>query len=178
MNCIKITAGTLLKKKLTASDQLKYIRPFSERIRRNIFTILGSHIIGANILDIFAGSGICSIEALSRGAKNALVIDNNPIVIKYLYKNIKNLNLENSIKIYKENISHALKNTHIIKKNYDVIFLDPPYNICLNKIFWDKLIGVANKKSIIIYRSKSIRLDPRFKRVGQVGKYVFLISKN
>ncbi len=100
--------------------------PMSERIRNAIFNMIGDKIIGAEVLDAFAGTGALGLESLSRGAEQVTFIDKDSIAHKILTKNIIDLQVSNISKAIKAPISTW------IEKNqgnfYDIIFADPPFN--------------------------------------------------
>ncbi len=104
------------------------IRPTSEKVREALFDILGTYVKETCFLDLFAGTGAAGIEALSRGAKNAIFIEKELKCIKIIKENLeKTGNSQNAI-VFKMNFLSGLK--LLVKENYllDYIFLDPPYN--------------------------------------------------
>ena len=98
--------------------------PMSEKMRGAIFNALGD-INNLSILDAFAGSGAISFEAVSRGASNAYLIENNKNSQKDIEKNIKALNLNNKIKLIKANLFTWMELNTL---KFDIIVADPPYN--------------------------------------------------
>lgn len=108
------------------------LRPTPDRVRETLFNWLGPHLDGASCLDCFAGSGILSFEALSRGAAHAVAIENNRQLSELLKKHAAELGTT-QLKVIHTNATHWLKKD---PRPYDVIFLDPPYRsnqlpICL-----------------------------------------------
>ena len=99
-------------------------RPTLVRSRRMIFDILMNYIeVGFSFLDVFAGSGVMGIEALSRGASKVVFFDINSLYLKTIEKNL--INMEKIIGIYSTIKTNALCPPD--GSNFDVIFLDPPY---------------------------------------------------
>ena len=88
------------------------------------------------ILDLFSGSGALAIEALSRGAKEALLCDNSKNAIKIINKNLEETKLKNNARVINSDYIETLKQLGKEEKKYDIIFLDPPYksNYVLNSI--------------------------------------------
>ncbi|HKI60209.1 MAG TPA: 16S rRNA (guanine(966)-N(2))-methyltransferase RsmD [Mariprofundaceae bacterium] len=120
---MRITAGTHRGRVLHVPD-LPGLRPTPSRVREALFNILGD-IEGWRILDLFAGSGIMSIEALSRGAESASAIEQHHKACQLMRDYGKQLGLE-SWQIMKGSLPSAL--SRIGNSSYELIFADPPYH--------------------------------------------------
>src|SRR6201999_455124 len=96
-------------------------RPTSDRVREALFSILGTRVHDARVLDLFAGSGALGIEALSRGAREATFVDAGVAAIRAIKENLKTLGAWGEIRK-----ADALK---FLARDgqYDLVFLDPPY---------------------------------------------------
>jgi 16S rRNA (guanine966-N2)-methyltransferase len=96
--------------------------------RQAIFNIISGCIRNARVLDLFAGGGSLGIEALSRGAKEAVFVDNNPGVVRFLRANVKGLadtpGIE-STKVITADAAQAIK--RLKGQLFDIVFADPPY---------------------------------------------------
>lgn len=99
-------------------------RPTSDRVREAVFSILAS-VEGADVLDLFAGSGALGIEALSRGAASASFVDSSPAAIAAIRANLEGLGLQ--AEIVRMPALRALTCTPIAGHQYDLVLLDPPY---------------------------------------------------
>lgn len=99
-------------------------RPTSSLLREAVFNICGD-FTGADVLDVFCGSGAIGLEALSRGARSATFIDNSPQAIQTLSRNLDNLNLKGVL--LKLDALAALKKLAKEEKSFDFIYVDPPY---------------------------------------------------
>ena len=99
------------------------IRPTMEKIRGAIFSSLGHRVIGAKILDLFAGSGAFGLEALSRGAANATFVDHHRDAIVAIQSNCEKTNLRGAI--VRLDVFGFLKSN---QERFDLIFADPPYS--------------------------------------------------
>ena len=108
-----------------------------------------NHIEGANVLDIFCGTGAMGIEALSRGASFCQFIDNSPISSQITLNNIKNLSCENESNFLFTNVLKI--GDHGLKKS-DVVFMDPPYKKEIAEVTIKRLLqnGWIDKDSLII----------------------------
>ena len=115
---------------LGKGDPLAHLRPTSDRVRESIFDLViggrfGNKLENCYILDMFAGTGALGLEALSRGAKSVLFVDNGQRAIQLLTKNISICGMENKATIVK---TDATKKLPIPQKNsFDLVFIDPPY---------------------------------------------------
>jgi 16S rRNA (guanine966-N2)-methyltransferase len=99
------------------------IRPTMEKIRGAIFSSLGDRVIGARVLDLFAGSGAFGLEALSRGAANATFVDHHRDAIVAIQSNCEKTKLRGAI--VRLDVFGFLKSN---RERFDLIFADPPYS--------------------------------------------------
>ena len=122
---MRVITGVAKGKKLKTLEG-DATRPTSERIKGAIFSSIQFEIEGRRVLDLFAGSGQMSLEALSRGAKFAVMLDSSPAAIKIITENAEKTRLAPKCLIKREDyLSYIKKNAG---KQFDIIFLDPPYN--------------------------------------------------
>jgi 16S rRNA (guanine966-N2)-methyltransferase len=98
-------------------------RPTSDRVREAVFAILGS-VEGAEVLDLFAGSGALGLEALSRGAATATFVETDPTAVKAIERNLEKLGLDG--RIVRSDAARYLARTD---ERYDVVLVDPPYEM-------------------------------------------------
>lgn len=102
-----------------------HIRPTQDKVRKALFDILGD-IQGLSFLELFAGSGAVGLEALSRGASESVLVENNRDALKAIEKNIAFLKI-GFYQVWPLEADEAIKRFHKQKKKFDIIFLDPPY---------------------------------------------------
>ena len=124
---LRIIAGDLRGRKLRTGRGNK-TRPTANRTREAIFNILASHVRGARVLDLFAGSGAFGIEALSRKADMAVFVDNDDESLLILQTNLNMLSLQHQTKIIRWNLIKNLNCLKSIPASFDLVFMDPPYN--------------------------------------------------
>ena len=124
---MRIISGNRRGKKLYAFEGRK-IRPTADRMREAIFNILSSRVKGSTVLDLFAGTGSFGLEAISRGARSALFIDNHPDAIRLLNKNITACGMLKETSVVKWNIVHNLNCLEGIQTRFELVFMDPPYH--------------------------------------------------
>ena len=120
-----------------------HTRPTAERVKEAIFSVLQFDIEGRNVLDLFSGSGQLALEALSRGAAQAVMLDNSPEAIKTIKANAQNTKLNDQCRIYNINALDFIKRNSDIK--FDIIFLDPPYN----SNYYDSVLEELSRSSML-----------------------------
>ena len=99
-------------------------RPTIDRVKEAMFSIINFDIPGASVLDLFGGTGQLAIEALSRGAKHAVIVDSSETACKLIRENLKKAKLEQDAQVVRCDYLQYLDRT---KDKYNIIFLDPPY---------------------------------------------------
>jgi 16S rRNA (guanine966-N2)-methyltransferase len=121
--------GGRLKGRNLASPSSRDIRPTADRLRESLFNILihayDDPIADARVLDLFAGTGALGIEAISRGAKFALFVDNGAEARALLRNNVEALGLGGVTKVYRRDATN-LGPAHPVEP-FSLVFLDPPY---------------------------------------------------
>jgi 16S rRNA (guanine966-N2)-methyltransferase len=120
---VRIVAGSRKGARIFAPKG-RDTRPTSDRVREAVFGILGP-IEGLTVLDLFAGSGALGLEALSRGAVSATFVESDPAALESIERNLSKLELEGA-RIVR---SDAMKHLARTPERYDVVFLDPPYEM-------------------------------------------------
>lgn len=104
-------------------------RPTSNRLRECLFNICQAFTEDAVFLDLFAGSGAMGFEALSRGALRATFVDNARESVKCIEANSKALQLDKQVEIYCSDVFSSLKKLEQRKKQFTIIYADPPYEL-------------------------------------------------
>ena len=102
-------------------------RPTPDRVREAIFNILSARIAGAHVLDIFAGTGAMALEALSRGAASAVLIDNGPGAVLAIKRNIENTRCADRARLIAKDWRDALKSLR--GERFSLVFADPPHHM-------------------------------------------------
>lgn len=104
------------------------VRPTADRVKESLFNILPRDFSGARVLDLFAGSGNLSIEALSRGAAHAVLIDFSPRSAATIKENLQRLGFAAQTEVWTAPVARSLKSLARRRDSFDYIFLDPPYD--------------------------------------------------
>lgn len=120
---MRIITGDKRGKKLEALSE-KGVRPTTDRVKEALFNILQFRLEGRCFLDLFAGSGQIGIEAISRGAKSAVFVDNNKVALSVIKKNISMVGFDTKAKVVSSDYAVYLNNTSDV---FDIAFVDPPY---------------------------------------------------
>ncbi len=102
-------------------------RPTSAVLREALFGILSQKIPEAKVLDLFCGSGAIALEAISRGAKCAVMIDADPKAVQTAVKNCKLLKMDKQCRIYRNDFEKALRILRKKGEQFDFVYVDPPY---------------------------------------------------
>lgn len=124
---LRVISGTAKGHKLKTLKTDK-TRPTSDKVKGALFSIIMGYIQDAVVLDLYAGTGSLGIEALSRGAKEAVFVDKREECIKIIEENLIHTKLLEKAKIIKGNVLEVLRKLSLEGRKYDLIFLDPPYN--------------------------------------------------
>lgn len=148
---VKLTGGTLRGRTLQVPPG-NWVRPTMGRVRESLFSMLGQRLIGARVLDLYAGCGLLGMEAISRGAKCAIFVDSNPKAVAAIQHNIQYCRIQSQALVYKGSVLHSNRIIRVkqllnqlvphedsSKLAFDLIFMDPPYK---QKMVPDTLHGV------------------------------------
>ncbi|BBI34491.1 16S rRNA (guanine(966)-N(2))-methyltransferase RsmD [Cohnella abietis] len=104
-------------------------RPTTDKVKESMFSIIGPYFDEERVLDLFAGTGGLGIEALSRGAASAVFVDSSTQSIEVIRQNLKSTKLAERAEVYRNDGLRALKLLGRAGQPFDLIFLDPPYEM-------------------------------------------------
>lgn len=144
---MRVIAGKLKGHRLKA-PRGRELRPTSDRVKEALFNILPHDLSGFRVLDLFAGTGNLSVEALSRGATEAVLIDASREAGKVIRENLQALGFSDKSRVW---VAPVLKSTRVLsrrREKFDLIFADPPYEKdwvgkALRAVAQEKLLGEA-----------------------------------
>src|SRR5947209_5691445 len=105
---MRVIAGRLRSRRLVAPAGMD-VRPTSDRLRETLFNILAPRIEGASLLDLYAGTGAVAIEALSRGAAKAILVEKDKKAARAIRENLSALGLANEAEVIEEDAPRALR---------------------------------------------------------------------
>jgi 16S rRNA (guanine966-N2)-methyltransferase len=123
---MRVIAGIYRSRPLIAPKGLD-TRPTSDRLRETLFNVLAPRIKGAVFLDLYAGSGAVGVEALSRGARESIFVENDEAALKAIRANLASLGIKGSYALEARRVSAAIKRLAASGRTADIVFLDPPY---------------------------------------------------
>ncbi len=181
MRVISGSARHLLLKTLPGNET----RPTTDMIKETLFNIINFDLPGAVFLDLFSGSGAIGIEALSRGAVKCVFVDNNSKATSIIRDNVVHTGFSDCSDIITSDSVSALKRIENSGYQFDIVFMDPPYNMkhedtVLRYLKESKLIN--NNTLIIVEMSAqsdiehfgSLGYDVERVKLYKTNKHVFL----
>ena len=104
------------------------VRPTADRVKESLFNILSRNFSGMKVLDLFAGTGNLSIEALSRGADHAVLVDSSERSAAAIRENLRRLGFNERTEVWVMPVAQSLRSLARRNATFDYIFLDPPYD--------------------------------------------------
>ncbi len=122
---MRIIAGSAKGRRL-ASPKSSATRPVLDQVKESIFNILFD-VGDLRVLDLFAGTGSIGLEAVSRGAREAIFVDNDRDAVSTIRENIERCGFENETRIISKHVESAIKILGKKDEPFDLIFIDPPY---------------------------------------------------
>ncbi len=157
------------------SPKEEIVKPTLDRIKENIFNIIQFKVQDAICLDLFSGSGALGLECISRNAKETYFVDNNKQNIVALNKIINKLKIENAHVLCCD-FYEGIKKFFTEKKQFDIIFLDPPYDTNLAEVALQKIFkfDLLSNNGIVVWEhpteTESIKFKSKIKDSRIYGK--------
>jgi len=123
---VRIIAGSARGRELLGPKS-RAIRPTSDKVRGALFNILGQWMDGLSVLDLYAGTGALALEALSRGAERAVLVDLAPEALELCRKNAERLGFASKVELLKTTVERACERLGREGRHFELVFADPPY---------------------------------------------------
>jgi 16S rRNA (guanine(966)-N(2))-methyltransferase RsmD len=124
---MRIIAGRW-KRRTLDFPKIHAVRPMMDKVRESVFGTLGDVVVDARVVDLFAGSGSLGMEALSRGAKEVIFVENFEMSLASIERNRHAFGVESCTQVWAKTAEKALQELGARPQSWDVIFIDPPYN--------------------------------------------------
>ncbi len=179
---MKVISGKY-KGRVLKGYTLKGTRPTMDRVKESLFAILGSKLENSTCLDLFAGSGNLGIEALSMGAKEVIFVDKEYMASKTIKSNLDMLDTNINKTILNMDYLKALDKLY--PKQFDFIFLDPPYKTDYIKYALEKIdkLNILTSDGIVVLESDDLNKlnysnyykEVKTKKYGD--KYIRILKK-
>jgi 16S rRNA (guanine966-N2)-methyltransferase len=164
---MRIVAGEFRGLKVTRPSDRR-VRVTTERVREALFDILSPRIAGARVLDLFAGSGVLGLEALSRGAAWVDFVDVLPASLKTIRTNVATLSLAQKTHVYRGDALRFVE--RLYAGAYDLVLADPPFSTDQAVGLIEQFRGCPFAKTLAVeHRSKLTCLGDDTRRYGDVA---------
>ncbi len=150
---LKLTGGEFRGRNIDCPPG-KDIRPTSSKARQGIFNTLfsmGFNSDGAKVLELFAGTGLMSFEAISRGASSAVLVDSAKSSLDVILKNVEKLKINDRVRLVKNDAMLFVEHSDL--STYDLIYLDPPYKYMAYGDILSMMMSKISAHTIVIAES-------------------------
>ena len=124
---MRVISGKYRGRKLKGPDGLE-LRPTGDRLKETLFNVIGAGVSGSVVLDVFGGSGAIGIEALSRGAREAVFIENASAGCRLIRHNLELCGISSGYRIIQQDVFAAMR--FLARQDFkaNIVFFDPPYD--------------------------------------------------
>ncbi len=151
---MRVIAGRCKGRRLSGPKGAS-VRPTSDKVREAVFDILPRPFPYSRVLDLFAGTGAMGIEALSRGAAEAVFVDSNASAVRVIKANLEACGLLDTSRVYRRDARDALRTLEKKGERFDAIFIDPPYDTSLVAGTLEEIdnLGLLNPGGVVVAES-------------------------
>ncbi len=165
---MRVIAGKYRSRTLKSPGKLR-MRPTSDRLRETLFNVLGTSVEDSLFVDLFAGTGAIGIEAISRGAREAIFIESHAAGARLVRQNLESLGIRTAAEVIEADAVRGLEKLAARHLAADFIFLDPPYEREDEHLrvleFLDASHLLAPRGLVIVEHRNSMDLPERFDRL-------------
>ena len=171
---MRVIAGTARSMPLKTIKGLD-IRPTTDKTKETLFNVLQQDVPGCRFLDLFSGTGAIAIEALSRGADHAVLVEQSPKAAECILDNLKFTKLADRAELHKCDALTALRRLEG-QKPFDIIFMDPPYDQGLERQVLTYLSDstLADEYTVLVVEAS---LETDFSWLGEQGYHIYKNKK-
>lgn len=148
---MRVISGTAKGRPLKAVPGMG-TRPTTDKVKEAIFSMIGPYFDGGRVLDLFAGTGGLSIEALSRGMEHAVLTDVDKKAIDTIRHNLQAAGLNEKAELYRNDAERAVKALAKRGMRFDLVFLDPPYKMKVIRGLLEQLVegGLLRDRAYVV----------------------------
>lgn len=164
---MRVIAGKYRSRPLSAPPG-RHTRPTSDRLRETLFNVLAPRIEGSIFLDLYAGSGAVGIEALSRGAQQAIFVEQAAPALKTIRANLSSLKIHSGYALESTTTAAALQRLAAQGRQADLVFLDPPYE---HTDEYDLVLGLLGGACAQLLAPRALIIAEHAKRHDLAEKY-------
>ena len=151
---MRIIAGSARGRSIRAPEG-RDTRPTLDRVRENLFNMLQTEVPGSRVLDLFAGSGALSLEALSRGAAFAVLTDHDRRAVQTQRENISALGFAEQTRVMQADWREAVRRLQTEGERFDLVFLDPPYAMTDLRDVLKALRNLLQEDALVVVEHRS-----------------------
>ena len=167
---MRVITGSRRGKKLKTLENLD-TRPTTDMVKEAVFSAIQFDVPGAQVLDLFAGSGQMGIEALSRDAKHCVFVDNNAAAVAVIKENISDCKLVAESRVLNMDSLDYLK---VAKGQFDIVLLDPPYNKgIIEKVLNSVDAHLSDRAIVVCEHEKELELSDEYARLKKHKRYKY-----
>jgi len=172
---MRVIAGTARSLKLETIDSMD-TRPTTDRIKETLFNMINPELAGCTFLDLFSGSGGIAIEALSRGADSAYLVEQNKKAVDCINRNLKFTHLDSKAVVIAGDAVSSIDRLERNGVQFDVVFMDPPYGRLLEQRVLMRLANssVIDSDTTLIIESD---LNTDYEYADKLGFEVYKVKK-
>lgn len=170
---MRVIAGAQKGRRLTGPPR-GGLRPTPDRVKEALFSILGPRIVGAFMVDLYAGTGAVGIEALSRGARAVTFVESDTQALRVLRTNLAHCGFAPLATVHAMSVSRFLRAKGPSSEPYDVVFADPPYRLDAERELLPWLgrgATIAPGSLVILEHSSKAEIPARVGGLSRVRQY-------
>lgn len=169
---LRIIAGQARGRRLR-TPKGRTTRPTGDRVREALFNILGQDVIDSVFLDLFAGSGAVGLEALSRGARKVVFVENNRRALDCLLLNLSETGFKGKGQIIAVDVRRALINLNRQGLKFNIIYIDPPYGHDWGGEILSAVVSLLFPAGQVILETATLEASPETEGLLMVSRRVY-----
>lgn len=149
---MRIVGGSARGRVLQAPRGDRVTRPTADRVRESLFNVLGQTLDPVEVLDLYAGTGALSLEALSRGAARATLVERDREALRYIGLNVKALGFTEQVRVMAAPVERALRTLREEGARFPLVFADPPYaQVRLTETLAGLAEGLLTQDALVVF---------------------------